>query len=87
MRLKLRTGVSASDTEYGSVLLDERSGEYWQLNPVGTLVVRQLQAGDSPVAIAAVLSVQFDVDTPQALEDVTALIDQLKSARLVTVTP
>ena len=37
MTLKLRDGVSAADTDYGIALLDEDSGQYWNLNPTGAL--------------------------------------------------
>jgi hypothetical protein len=33
MTLKLRDGVSTADTDYGIALLDEDSGDYWNLTP------------------------------------------------------
>ena len=45
MTLKLRDGVSAADTDYGITLLDEDSGQYWNLNPTGALVLRTLLEG------------------------------------------
>ncbi|WP_119726785.1 lasso peptide biosynthesis PqqD family chaperone [Thermomonospora amylolytica] len=81
--MKLRTGVATADTEYGIVLLDERSGDYWQLNPTGALAVRRLLAGDTPEQAAAALAAEFDVTADQALADVRALLEQLRAARLV----
>ena len=43
MTLKLRDGVSAADTDYGIALLDEDSGQYWNLNPTGALALRDFQ--------------------------------------------
>ncbi|MFI0481632.1 lasso peptide biosynthesis PqqD family chaperone [Actinomadura sp. 9N215] len=84
MTLRLRPGVSTADTAYGTVLLDERSGDYWQLNPTAAAVVRRLSAGDSATQAAAALAEEFDVDPAQALRDVTALVEDLRTARLVT---
>ena len=84
MGLDFGSSVSTADTEYGTVLLDERSGRYWQLNPSGALVVRMLLAGDSPTQAAVALSGEFQVDEPRALQDVTTLVEELRSAGLVT---
>jgi hypothetical protein len=45
MALKLRQGVFDAETEYGIVLLDGDSGEYFDLNPTGALVLRTLLGG------------------------------------------
>lgn len=84
MSLQFRPDVSTADTEYGTVLLDERSGHYWQLNPTGVLVVRTLLAGGTPTQAVIALTEEFDVDKPQAMQDVTGLVEQLRSAGLVT---
>ncbi|HXT46384.1 MAG TPA: lasso peptide biosynthesis PqqD family chaperone [Pseudonocardiaceae bacterium] len=84
MSLQFREDVSTADTEYGTVLLDERSGRYWQLNPTGTLVVRTLLAGGTPAQAISALIGEFDVDEPQATQDVTVLLEELRSAGLVT---
>ena len=48
MTLMLRDGVSSADTDYGTVLLDEDSGQYWNLNPTAALALRTLLDGGSP---------------------------------------
>ena len=83
MSLRLRAEVSATDTKYGAVLLDERSGDYWKLNPTGALILLRLLAGDDPAQAAAALVAEYEVDEARALLDVTALLDELRSARLV----
>jgi hypothetical protein len=87
MGLRLREGVSSATTEYGSILLDERSGDYFQLNATGTRVVQLLLADRSPAETADALAEEFDVDRSQAQADVATLAAELEAARLVTVTP
>ncbi|TDD88197.1 lasso peptide biosynthesis PqqD family chaperone [Actinomadura rubrisoli] len=81
--MNLRPGVSTTDTAYGTVLLDERSGDYFQLNPTAARVVRLLADGRTPAEAAAALAEEFDIDEPRALRDVTVLVGQLRTAGLV----
>jgi hypothetical protein len=83
MTLKLRNGVSSADTDYGIVLLDEDSGEYWNLNPTGALVLQTLLDGGTPAKAAQELIEQFAVDADSANRDVEDLVDGLQSAGLV----
>ncbi|WP_242887282.1 lasso peptide biosynthesis PqqD family chaperone [Actinomadura litoris] len=83
MGLRLRPGVSTTDTAYGTVLLDERSGDYWQLNPTAARALRLLADGSTAEQAAAAMAEEFDVDEPRALRDVTALVGQLRAAGLV----
>jgi Coenzyme PQQ synthesis protein D (PqqD) len=83
MTLKLRDGVSTADTDYGIALLDEDSGEYWNLNPTGALVLRTvLEGGTSTEAVQALVE-RYDVDTDSASRDVQDLLGELCSAGLV----
>lgn len=84
MTLRLRPGVSTAETGYGTVLLDEGSGDYWQLNPTAALVLRLLAEGCGAAGAAAALAAEFDVDPARALADVAALVERLRAARLVT---
>ena len=83
MTLTLRSGVSTADTDYGTTLLDEDSGEYFTLNPTGTLVLRTLLDGGTPEQAARALTEQYAVDPQTAGQDVAELIGGLRSARLV----
>lgn len=83
MTLKLRNGVSSADTDYGIVLLDEDSGDYWDLNPTAALVLRTLLDGGTPVQAVQELTEQFAVDADTANRDVEDLVDGLQSAGLV----
>jgi hypothetical protein len=84
MTLRFHQDVSTAETQYGTVLLDQRSGEYWELNPTGALVVRTLMAdGDEAAAVTALVE-RFDIDRDRAEQDVTALVRDLRDAGLVS---
>ncbi len=83
MTLKLRNGVLLAEVEYGTALLDEDRGEYWNLNPTGALVLQTLLAGGTPDEAARTLAAQYAVDPGTAERDVQELLDELHSARLV----
>jgi PqqD family protein of HPr-rel-A system len=84
MTLKLRDGVSSADTDYGIALLDEDSGEYWNLNPTGALVLRTLLQGGTSTDAVQALAERYNVDTDSARRDVQDLLGELRSAGLVT---
>jgi hypothetical protein len=81
--LTLRPGVSTADTEYGTTLLDEDSGEYFTLNPTGALVLRTLLAGGTAEQAATALTAEYAVDPATAAGDVAELVEGLRAARLV----
>jgi hypothetical protein len=82
--LTLNRAVVSTDTDYGTALLDQRSGRYWTLNPTATLVLRVLVAGgDPPDAVRALLD-QYDVPPATARDDVDRLVHELRAAGLLT---
>jgi hypothetical protein len=83
MTLKLRDGVSAADTDYGMALLDEDSGQYWNLNPTAALALRTLLEGGTTDQAVQELAEQYAVDADTASQDVEDLLGQLHSAGLV----
>ncbi len=83
MILRLRDGVSSADTDYGIVLLDEDSGQYWNLNPTAALILRTLLGGGNPAQAVRELTEQYAVDTTAAKRDVADLVDRLRSAGVV----
>ncbi|MFF6809597.1 lasso peptide biosynthesis PqqD family chaperone [Streptomyces sp. NPDC012403] len=84
MPLRFDAHVSTAETDYGTVLLDERAGDYWELNPTATLVVRTLMDGGEVADAAAVLVREFDIERAQALRDVEALVRDLREAGLAS---
>ncbi|MEU5576205.1 MULTISPECIES: lasso peptide biosynthesis PqqD family chaperone [Streptomyces] len=84
MTLRFGTDVSTAETQYGTVLLDQRTGDYWELNPTGALVVRTLMDdGDEAAAVTALVA-QFAIDRDRAERDVTALVSDLRNAGLLS---
>ena len=83
MTLKLRGGVSAADTDYGMALLDEDSGQYWNLNPTAALALRTLLDGGTTAQAVQELTEQYAVDADTASQDIDNLVGELHSAGLV----
>lgn len=83
MALKLRPGVFDAETEYGIVLLDGDSGEYFDLNGTGALVLRTLLAGGTAGQAAQALTKEYGVGLDDATRDVEELLTDLRTARLV----
>jgi coenzyme PQQ synthesis protein D (PqqD) len=84
MTLKLRDGVSAAETDYGMALLDEDSGQYWNLNPTAALALRTLLEGGTAAQAVQELTEQYAVDADIANRDIEDLIGELHAAGLVT---
>ena len=63
MTMRLRAEVSIANTDNGLVLLDERAGRYWQLNPTGALVLHLLLDGMTPHQVAQTLADRHPVST------------------------
>ena len=83
MPYDLRTGVSTAETEVGLTLLDERNGEYFNLNPTGALVLDALLSGGTPDDAVERLMSAYGVDRDTAQTDVGDLVGALESAGLV----
>jgi Coenzyme PQQ synthesis protein D (PqqD) len=83
MTLRLLDHVLVTETEDGAVLLNQRTGQYWQLNRSGWLILQTLLRDGSPDTAAAVLVARYPVEPDQARADVEALLATLRSARLV----
>ncbi|MFD7665144.1 lasso peptide biosynthesis PqqD family chaperone [Streptomyces sp. NPDC059788] len=81
----LKPGVLLTETEYGMALLDQKSAEYWTLNPTAAVVLQTLLDGHGAgQAVQALTGRYEDVDTDLAAQDVTRIIDDLRSAGLIT---
>ena len=83
MTLRLRDGVSSADTDYGIVLLDEDSGQYWNLNPTAARILRLLLEGGTPAEAVQAITEEYAVDAETAARDVGDVVDGLRSAGLV----
>ncbi|MGW7407853.1 lasso peptide biosynthesis PqqD family chaperone [Streptomyces sp. NPDC054833] len=81
--MRLRADVSLVETDYGKILLDGRSGKYWELNPTGSLVLDELMSGGDLDAVITRLTAEFEVGAERARADAEALVAALVEARLV----
>jgi hypothetical protein len=81
--LSLASHVTSTETNTGMVLLDERSGRYWQLNDTGALVLRCLLAGGTVASAASALRERFSGTPEVATADVEKLVDALRAAKMV----
>ncbi|MCX4502917.1 MULTISPECIES: lasso peptide biosynthesis PqqD family chaperone [Streptomyces] len=83
MKLRNRQYLTVTQTEYGAVLLDTKSGQYWQMNPSAAAAAQALlDGGDAADAVRSVTE-QFDVDEARAADDVRAMIEAMRSAGVV----
>ncbi|MYW63741.1 lasso peptide biosynthesis PqqD family chaperone [Streptomyces sp. SID8379] len=82
--MRLRDGIAVTRTDYGGVLLDQRAGEYWQLNDSGTLVVTTLAEGHDLGTAVDRLMAEFDIDRARAEADVAELAQRLVDAKMAT---
>jgi len=85
--LTLNRSVVSTETDYGTALLDQRSGRYWTLNPTATVALHVLLDGGDRSHAARALLDRFDVDSATAYADVDRLVEDLHAAGLVTTTP
>ncbi|MFK4146490.1 lasso peptide biosynthesis PqqD family chaperone [Streptomyces sp. NPDC004065] len=81
--MRLRADVSLVETDYGRILLDGRSGKYWELNPTGGLVLDELLSGGDLDAVTGRLTAEFEVGAERARSDAEALLAALLEAGLV----
>ncbi|MBG0569195.1 lasso peptide biosynthesis PqqD family chaperone [Actinoplanes aureus] len=80
MTLRLHDDIVLNETEYGAVLLNQRRGTYWQLNPTGTAIIKAMLENDDVEATAKVLAERFDVDFERACQDVRSLVAEMQAA-------
>nr|WP_063738923.1 lasso peptide biosynthesis PqqD family chaperone [Streptomyces sp. SID5464] len=73
-----------TETEYGMALLDQRSTEYWTLNPTAAIVLQALLDGHGAERAVEVLTTRYEnVDVDRATEDVRRIVEELCSAGLL----
>ncbi|MEU6631690.1 lasso peptide biosynthesis PqqD family chaperone [Streptomyces parvus] len=81
-RLVLRPHVTTIPTADGMILLDQRSGRYWQINLTAAFVARVLLSGATTEEATAQLAAQHPTAADRAAQDVAAFIRQMHDARL-----
>lgn len=75
--------VVARRVAHELLLLDPTTGLYHVLNETGAHVWQLLEQGSTIESIAAAMAAEFDVERVRALEDVTAIVTELRHANLI----
>jgi coenzyme PQQ synthesis protein D (PqqD) len=83
MSLRFVEKVTVAETDFGAVILQERTGRYWRLNPTAVLVVRALLAGVDEDEVLRQVVDAFDVEPAQAQADIAELIAGMRGAGVV----
>ncbi|MFI1890687.1 lasso peptide biosynthesis PqqD family chaperone [Streptomyces jumonjinensis] len=85
MSCALATHVRFTETEDGgAVLLDQRSGQYWQLNSTGSAILSLLLTERNTEAAVALMRERYPSAADRLPGDVDALLCLLRDKRLVT---
>ena len=80
-----RVSESARSThgQDGAIVLDLRQGQMFNLNVVGSLILKLVEAGASEFAVVDEISRKFEVSRDVAESDVREFIESLKQHRLL----
>ncbi|WP_409185038.1 lasso peptide biosynthesis PqqD family chaperone [Amycolatopsis sp. VS8301801F10] len=81
--MHLHPDTALTETPDGSVLLNKRTGSYWQVNRTGAHTLDRLLAGETAEQIAAELAARYDIDAAQVRADIAAMTETLLTAGLV----
>ncbi|MEV5721701.1 lasso peptide biosynthesis PqqD family chaperone [Amycolatopsis mediterranei] len=84
--IALPDNVSFTSTEYGGVLLDEKTAQYWQLNGAGAVALRTMIDGGDAAAAAAAVCELYDTTSEIATTDINQVLTELRTAGLIRVT-
>ncbi|MFK0226644.1 lasso peptide biosynthesis PqqD family chaperone [Streptomyces sp. NPDC090303] len=87
MALQLSPDVATVEVEDGAVLLNQRTGRYWQLNYSGAYTLRCILDGKSLAQTASEIAAHYGIKSEVARADVDAVVDQLQSSLLLEETP
>ncbi|MEU9338862.1 lasso peptide biosynthesis PqqD family chaperone [Streptomyces sp. NPDC048290] len=79
MPLRINPDFTLTETDDSAVLLNERTGGYWQLNPTGARVLGDLLAGRTEEETATGLADAYGIPRERAVADVAHLLDRLRA--------
>lgn len=81
--MRIAENIRTSFNQDGAVLMDIQGGSMLTLNPIGSIIWRQLSEGKSPGQIAEHLVTEFRIPQEQALTDVNEFVQQLQAQQLI----
>jgi hypothetical protein len=85
-RPRRREGVLAQTTADTTIILDPESGAYFTLDEVGSFVWDLCDGTRTLEEIASAICSEYDVSEATARQDVTDLVGQLETERLLDAT-
>lgn len=80
-----RTEVLTAEVADEAVLLDTDAGHYYGTNPVGTLVIDELEAPRTVGDLREAILEAFDVDAETCTEDLATFLADLHEAGLIEI--
>ncbi|MFE5475028.1 lasso peptide biosynthesis PqqD family chaperone [Nocardia sp. NPDC056541] len=81
---KLTAHVDLAKTDNGAILLNSRTGAYWEVNDTGRHIIEALIESGSREAAAQAIVEKFDVSLEQAEADIKKIVEELSEAGLLT---
>jgi hypothetical protein len=76
---------TSTEVEGEKIILDLDESIYFGLNPTGAQIWEAIQEPTPIGEVATKIAAEYDVDTEQCLEDVMALVQDLKENGLVDI--
>jgi len=83
MTVRLKTDISICPTDHSAVVLNERTGQYWQLNETGANILGALLNGAAAEATADRIASVRPVTRERALAAVATLVGAITLSRVV----
>jgi PqqD family protein of HPr-rel-A system len=81
--IKFPQSLAVSQLDDELVLLDEKTGKYFGLNPVGSRIFQLLKESGDEAQVVAALSAEYDAPKGQLTADVAAFISTLAERGLI----
>jgi hypothetical protein len=81
--MRIAKHISIAETNNGLVLLDGRTGSYWEMNQTGRIVIDAIRQEEPVNDLPKKISAQFDVDTDRAEDDIRSVLAQLITEGLI----
>ncbi len=83
MKYRLSERILSQEVISETVLLDMDKGSYFELNEMGSVMLKLLQESGDPEVVVAALVDKYEVDVETATADLDALLKQLLEHGLV----
>ncbi len=80
---RLKNGVVTQILQEEMILLDTLGGQYFDLNPSGTLMLDRVLNGASPASAARAVAERYEVSEARARQDLDQLLQQLSALGLI----